>query len=53
MSDSSTNKYKNKLPENDHPTPEHSIIRGKLLKPILMVLKWIAKGAEKAPICSS
>jgi hypothetical protein len=53
MSDSSTNKDKNKTAKNDHCTPEQSIIMEKLLKPISVILKWITKGAKKVPICSS
>jgi hypothetical protein len=52
MPDSITHKDKIKLAKNDHRTLKYSVM-GKLLKPVLMMLKWITKGAQKTPICSS
>jgi hypothetical protein len=52
MPDSDIHKDKIKPAKDDHRTSEYSIMR-KLLKPILMMLKWITKGAQKTPICRS
>jgi hypothetical protein len=53
MPGSSANKDRIKPAINDYNPPEKYSIIGKLFKPVLVLLKWIAKGSEKEPVCRS
>jgi hypothetical protein len=44
---------KNKIAGNNDRSPEKTSLAGKLYRVLLSILKWIASGSKKEPICRS